>query len=70
MTKEQLESFFTRPGINKSGICQEAGITMQYLNRVLRGTQPVTDGLLDKIIPVLENYGFDVRREKEQKNSR
>lgn len=57
--KKQIQDFFNRPGINKSGICIEAGITQQYLNRILRGTQPITDSFLSKIIPVLESYGFE-----------
>lgn len=56
--KEKIKEFFNRPGINKSGICIEAGITQQYLNRILRGTQPITDSFLSKIIPILESYGF------------
>lgn len=57
--KKQIQEFFNRPGINKSGICNEAGITQQYLNRILRSTQPITDSFLSKIIPVLKTYGFE-----------
>jgi len=65
--KEQIEEFFNRPGINKSGICIEAGITQQYLNRILRGTQPITDSFIKKIIPVLESYGFEARWGRKEK---
>lgn len=67
--KEQIKNFFNRPGINKSGICIEAGITQQYLNRILRGTQPITDSFLSKIIPVLESYGFEAGGEEKKKES-
>lgn len=56
-TKE-LKKFFEKPGINKSGICEEAAITQQYLNRVLNGTQPLSYGIVEKLLPVLINYGF------------
>lgn len=66
--KEHLKEFFKRPGINKSGICIEAGITQQYLNRILRGTQPITDSFISKIIPVLESYGFEAGEEKKKES--
>lgn len=58
MTKESLLSFFTRSGINKSGVCKEAKITQQYLNRVLAGKQPLTDKLQKKLLPVIKSYGY------------
>lgn len=65
--KEQIQKFFNRPGINKSGICVESGITQQYLNRILKGTQPITDSFISKIIPVLESYGFEAGGEEKKK---
>lgn len=58
MTNQSLQSFFSRPGINKSGVCKEANITLQYLNRVLAGTQPVTEKLKTKLLPILKSYGY------------
>jgi transcription elongation factor Elf1 len=55
---KQLKQFFDKPGINKSGICEEAGITQQYLNRVLNETQPLSYGIIEKLIPVMIEYGF------------
>lgn len=55
---EELKKFFNRKGINKSGICEESGITQQYLNRVLNEVQPLTYELAERLIPVLVNYGF------------
>jgi hypothetical protein len=54
----ELKKFFAKPGINKSGICEEAGITQQYLNRVLNGTQPLSYGITLKLLPILIDYGF------------
>jgi len=64
--KDQIKEFFSRPGINKAGICMEAGITQQYLNRICKGTQPITDSFISKIIPVLESYGFETREFRER----
>lgn len=57
--KEKLEKFFAQKGINKAGICLEAGVSHQYLNRILNGTQPLTDSFLSKLLPVIKSYGFD-----------
>ncbi len=55
---EKIKNFFSQKGINKSGICSEAGITVIYLNRVLTGKQPLNEKLLKKLFPVLGKYGF------------
>lgn len=55
-----IKTFFNRPGINKAGFCKEVPISPQYLNRVLRGKQPLTESFLKKIIPFMEDYGFDI----------
>lgn len=55
---EEITAFFKRPGITKSGICLEAEISQQYLNRVLSGVQPLTHSLLETLLPVLLDYGF------------
>ena len=56
--QQSLITFFSRKGINKSGICKEAGVTHQYLNRILKGTQPVTDTFIAKLLPVMKAYGY------------
>ena len=55
-----IQGFFNRPGINKAGFCKEVSITPQYLNRVLKGKQPLTKSFVKKILPLMENYGFDI----------
>jgi transcriptional regulator with XRE-family HTH domain len=57
--KKQLEKFFAQKGINKAGICKEAGVSHQYLNRILAGTQPITETFLNKLLPIIKSYGFD-----------
>lgn len=59
LLQDRLIEFFSQPGINKSGICEEAGISQQHLNRVLRGSQRITDAFLAKLLPVLRSYGFE-----------
>lgn len=58
VTVEFLNAFFEQKGINKAGVCQEADITQQYLNRILREVQPITHSFLSKLIPVISKYGF------------
>lgn len=57
---KELKKFFDRPGINKAGICKEAGLSQQYVNRILSGRQPLTDSFLEKLLPVCKNYGFQI----------
>lgn len=72
----ELKKFFNKPGINKSGICEEAEITQQYLNRVLSGVQPLSYNLMATMIPVLIDYGFLIilpperQAEKKKKGAR
>lgn len=54
-----IKGFFNRPGINKAGFCKEVPTTPQYLNRVIRGKQPLTQSFVKKILPLMENYGFE-----------
>lgn len=55
---DQLNEFFSRPGINKSGICKEAGISQQYLNKVLKGEHKLTDKFKGKLLLIISEYGF------------
>lgn len=50
---QSINHFFERPGINKAGICKEANITPQYLNRVLQGKQPLTQKFIKLVFPSL-----------------
>lgn len=47
---QELIKYFENPTINKSGFCKECGISQQYLNRVLKSDQPITESLKEKLI--------------------
>lgn len=56
---EQLNEFFNRKGINKSGICEEAGVSIQHLNRVLCGRKNLTIKFFNRLCHVVASYGFN-----------
>ncbi|WP_421977161.1 hypothetical protein [Roseivirga seohaensis] len=67
LTKEQLQKFFDQPGINKTGICDEAKVSIRTLNNVIAGGRMIngqwkkvnlTDNLKVKLLPVMQRYGF------------
>jgi len=58
MTIQQIETFFTQPGINLTGVCSEAGITKQYLNRCRKDKTLPGPKVLVKLLPVMVKYGF------------
>lgn len=63
MNKQTIEQFLeSRPAISKSAFCREVGedgITPQYLNMIFRGERPLTDEVIEKIEPVMVNYGWN-----------
>lgn len=58
ITSQRLETFFTQPGINITGICLEAGIAKQYLNRCRKEKSLPGPKVMEKLLPVLNKYGF------------
>lgn len=60
LSLKRIEEFFNQAGINKTGICKESGITIQYVNRVLNWTEPLTHETLQKLAPVMIKYGLQV----------
>jgi len=52
---KEVQEFFDQPGINKSGICKEAGINIRFLNMMLNGDQRMTEASKAKLLPVIEN---------------
>lgn len=58
ITPQSIESFFTQPGINLTGVCQEAGITKQYLNRCRKDKVLPGPKVMEKLVPVMKKYGF------------
>lgn len=58
LTPQQLETFLVQPGINIAGICQEADITQQYLNRCRKAGKLPGPEVIAKLLPVIIKYGF------------
>ena len=61
----QLRQFFERPGINKTGICKEAGVSYVYFSEVSKGKQPVTKKYFEKLLKVVNTYGEDIKMDIE-----
>lgn len=58
MNTEILKKFLDQPGINVSGICQEADLDPSYLRKILIGKRALTQDTINKLEPVLIRYGF------------
>lgn len=58
LSYQQLETFLLQPGINIAGICSEAGITQQYLNRCRKAGELPGSKVMAKLLPVMVKYGF------------
>lgn len=58
ISPKRIDAFFKQPGINLTGVCNEAGIAKQYLNRCRKeGVLPGAK-VMEKLIPVMVKYGF------------
>lgn len=54
---ETLSDFFkNRPSIRT--VEEEAGIPQGYLNRIIKGEQPLTEATKAKLLPILKKYKF------------
>lgn len=58
MTTDQLQAFFQQDGINKSGVCKEAGLSIHYINLILKGERALTPTTIEKLLPVMRKYGY------------
>jgi len=60
LTTTQIDAFFERKGINKSGICSEAGITITQYNQIKRGDngRKMTPFVSDRLEKVMRRYGW------------
>lgn len=58
ITYQNLENFLSQPGINIAGICAEAGIAQQPLNRCRKEKKLPGKKVLDKMLPIMAKYGF------------
>ena len=57
MTKQQINNFFSRPGINKAGICREYGMSQRYLNSMLNTHKAISKPYMEKIKAAMNSYG-------------
>ncbi|HAS44001.1 MAG TPA: DeoR family transcriptional regulator [Microscillaceae bacterium] len=65
MTLEELKQFFEeRPSLSINGVNNEAGLTDSYLGKILKDIRPLTPKTLNKIIPVLEKYGYSGKKKE------
>ena len=59
MTIEQLKQFFEeRPSLSVRGVAMEAGLSSSYLSKMFMGGRPLSKKSIDKLLPVLEKYGY------------
>ena len=59
MTLEALKQFFEeRPSLSMRGVASEAGLSDAYLSKIFLGGRPLTQKSIDKLMPILEKYGY------------
>lgn len=59
LTLTQLQKFFDdRPAISQRAIGLEANLSDSLINKILKGTRELTQETSDKLLPILEKYGF------------
>ena len=59
LTIEQLRKFFEdRPALKPNAIGIEAGLGTGYLNKVLKGEKPFTNHVIEKVLPIIDKYGY------------
>ncbi|EAY30515.1 hypothetical protein [Microscilla marina] len=66
MTIEELKAFFEEySALSINAVNKEAGLGNSYLHAILMGGRPLTQKTLDKLMPVLEKYGYkEFKKEK------
>jgi len=61
----QLKAFFaSRPSLSKRGVAKEAGISLTLLKYILKGQRSLTKETKNKLYPVLNKYGFNLKYNK------
>lgn len=59
MTTEELKQFFAeRPALSVRGVNDDAGMSDNYLGRILRENRKISQKTIDKLLPVLRKYGY------------
>lgn len=63
MTLEELKHFFEeRPALSVRGVNDDAGLSDNYLNKILRENRELSQKTLEKLIPVLRKYGYGYKQ--------
>jgi hypothetical protein len=59
MDINEIKVFFQeRPSLNKTGFCQEVGISKGLLDMMLRDDRSLTEETKKKLLPILKKYGY------------
>lgn len=53
-----IEWFGSHELINKNGLCEMAGIDTSNFNKLLKAAKIIPEKLLDKIEPIIKEYGY------------
>ncbi|WP_299466596.1 helix-turn-helix transcriptional regulator [uncultured Microscilla sp.] len=65
MTIEELKAFFEEySALSIKAVNKEAGLSNSYLSKILSGGRPLTQKTLDKLMPVLEKYGYKGKKNR------
>ncbi|EAY24096.1 hypothetical protein [Microscilla marina] len=63
MTIEELKKFFEeRPALSVRGVNDDAGLSDNYLNKILRNNQKISKKTIDKLDPILRKYGYQCNK--------
>jgi len=63
MTTEELKLFFAeRPALSVRGVNDDAGLSDNYLNKILRENRKLSQKNIDKLMPILRKYGYDYEK--------
>jgi plasmid maintenance system antidote protein VapI len=60
LTVEQLGRFFAdRPHLSKAAISKAAGLSRNYVSKILNGEKNITININNKLIITLKKYGYE-----------
>lgn len=59
LTKETLREFLdSHPAVSPRALSIEAGLNPMYINQLYNSGKSLTDKAIEKLLPVLEKYGW------------
>lgn len=63
MTLDELKKFFEeRPALSIRGVNDDAGLSDNYLNKIMRENRAISQKTLEKLEPVLKKYGYQCKQ--------